>query len=368
VTTANEYFYLLALQRVPNLGAASAKKLIRILGSAEAVFKEPKSKLLKIDGIGTHKIQDLDSSLYLNEAEQELEFINKNQIKVLPFFDAHYPEKLKHCQDGPLLLFQRGNVDLQNKKIISIVGTRELTIHGKEFCEKLIADLAPLAPVIVSGFALGADITAHLAAVKNGLQTVACLGHGMNQCYPRGHKKYIKEIEVNGGFLTEFWSGDSFVKTNFLQRNRIIAGLSEATIVIESAERGGSLVTADIANSYNREVFAVPGRTTDSMSAGCNNLIKSQQAHLLTSAADLVYLLNWDVEEKQHKEVQKQLFVELTDEEKQLHDYLSARKKEMIDIIALECQMPTHKAAMLLLNLELKGVVRPLPGKMFEVI
>lgn len=363
-----EHLYLLALHNVKNLGAASAKKLIKILGSAEAVFKEKKQNLLKIDGIGSHKIKDINQTLQLNAAEKELDFVHKNDIQILPFYHPDYPEKLLHCQDGPLLLFQRGNFDLKRRKIISIVGTRNLTIHGKEFCEKLIADLAPLSPVIVSGFAMGADITAHMAAVKNGLQTVACLGHGLNQCYPKSHKKYIKQLEGSGGFLTEFWSDDDFVKTNFLQRNRIIAGLSEVTIVIESAEKGGSLVTADIANSYNREVFAVPGRTTDTMSVGCNNLIKSQQAHLLTSAADLIYLLNWEIEEKPEKQIQKQLFVELTDEEKVLHDYLSQRGKEVIDLIALECNLPTHKAATLLLNLELKGVVRPLPGKMFEVI
>jgi DNA processing protein len=186
--------------------------------------------------------------------------------------------------------------------------------------------------------------------------------------YPKTHKKHVEPVEENGGFITEFWSHDTFDRKNFLKRNRVIAGMSEATIVIESANKGGSLVTADIANSYNREVFAVPGRVTDSQSEGCNNLIKTQQAHVLTTAADLLYILGWDLEAKVPKPKQTQLFVELTEEEKQVHTYLVKQGKEMLDIIALSCHLPTHKIASILLTLELKGLVRPLPGKLFEVI
>ena len=359
--------YVLALQHVPNLGDANAKKMIRHTGSARAVFQEKKSNLLKIDGIGSMKLQGLDEKGHLKAAEKELEFIAKNNIKPLYFKDASYPEKLKHCLDGPILLFQRGNINLINKKIISIVGTRRATIHGTGFCEKLIEELAPLDPVIVSGFAYGIDIAAQTAAVKHGLQTVGCLAHGLNQMYPAVHKKYVPGIEENGGFLTDFWSTDLFDRNNFLKRNRIIAGLSEATIVIESAEKGGSLVTADIANSYNREVFAVPGRPSDSQSLGCNMLIKTQQAHVLTQASDLIYILNWKIEDRL-KPVQKQLFVELEDEERMLYGFLKDNGKEQLDLIALNCKIPTFKAATLLLNMELKGVVRPLPGKLFEVI
>jgi DNA processing protein len=251
--------------------------------------------------------------------------------------------------------------------VISIVGTRRATAHGIAFCEKLVKDLSPLEPVIVSGFAYGIDICAQRAAIKNKLQTIGCLAHGLNQIYPKVHQKYVREVEENGGFLTDFWSTDVFDRNNFLKRNRIIAGLSEATIVIESAEKGGSLVTADIANSYNREVFAVPGRPRDEQSKGCNTLIKSQQAHVLTDAADLIYILGWQIETA-HKPVQKQLFVELEEEEKMLYGYLKENGKEQLDLIALNCSIPTFKAATLLLNMELKGVVRPLPGKLFEVV
>ena len=204
--------------------------------------------------------------------------------------------------------------------------------------------------------------------MNQGLQTIGCLAHGLNQIYPKVHKKYVAKMEENGGFITEFWSSDSFDRNNFLKRNRIIAGMSEATIVIESAEKGGSLVTADIANSYNREVFAVPGRATDNQSQGCNDLIKSQQARLLTSAADIVYMLGWELENNAQKPQQTQLFVELTDEEKIIFNYLKTKDKEVLDTIALACNMPTFKIATLLLGMELKGLIRPLPGKLFQVI
>ncbi|MGB7784903.1 MAG: DNA-processing protein DprA [Salinimicrobium sp.] len=359
--------YVLALQHVPNLGDASAKKLIRHAGSAEAVFKEKKAHLLKIDGVGAHKLQGLFDAEHLQAAENELEFIYKNNITCLFYKDEDYPEKLKHCPDGPILLFSRGNIDLKNKKIISIVGTRRASPQGLRFCEQLIEELSPLEPVIVSGFAYGIDIAAQKAALDRGLQTIGCLAHGLNQIYPGAHQKYVKAVEENGGFLSDFWSTDVFDRNNFLKRNRVIAGLSEATVVVESAEKGGSLVTADIANSYNREVFAVPGRPSDPQSKGCNMLIKSQQAHVLTCAADLIYMLNWQLQE-QVKPVQKQLFIELEAEEELLYGFLKENGKEQLDLIALNCQIPTFKAATLLLNMELKGVIRPLPGKMFEAV
>ncbi len=363
----NELRYTLALQRVHNLGDASAKKLLNKVGSAEGIFKEKKSNLLKIDGIGLFKLKELSEKILLDQADQEIDFIENNQIEWTYFQDKLYPERLKHCIDGPILFFQSGNIDLQRKKIISIVGTRKITTYGKIFCEKLVEELSPLNPVIISGFAYGVDITAHKAALDNKLQTVACLAHGLNQIYPKAHKKYMAKVEENGGFITEFWSSDAFDRNNFLKRNRIIAGMSQATIVIESAEKGGSLVTADIANSYNRDVFALPGRAGDSQSQGCNNLIKTQQAHLFTSAADLIYMLGWELEEKQ-KPQQTQLFIELTEEEKTIFNYLKDKDKELFDIIAIECKIPTYKVASILLAMELKGVIRPLPGKLFQLV
>jgi len=270
--------------------------------------------------------------------------------------------------DGPLVLFKKGTINLEGRKIISIVGTRNITSYGTAFCERLVEALAPLDPIIVSGFAYGVDICAQRNAIKHGLQTIGCLAHGLNQVYPKVHAKYVPEIEKNGGFVTEFWSSSNPDRENFLKRNRIIAGMSEATIVVESAEKGGSLVTADIANSYNREVFAVPGRVQDKYSMGCNNLIKQQKAHMITSAADIIYLLNWELEQTEKKPIQKQLFIELDEVEKIIYSYLQVEGKQLLDSIALDCQLPIYKVSSTLLNMEMKGVIRPLPGKLFEVI
>lgn len=360
--------YNLALQHVSKIGDTTAKKLINHCGSAEGVFKEKKQNLLKIDGIGEIILSELYQSIHLEAADNELKFITDENIKHHHFTDETYPENLKHCIDSPLVLFESGNINLNNKHIISIVGARKITTSGIAFCEKLVEELAIYKPIIVSGFAYGTDITAHKAAVKNNLQTIGCLAHGLNQIYPKVHKKYVAEVENNGGFFTDFWSSDNFDRNNFLKRNRIIAGISQATIVIESAEKGGSLVTADIANSYNRDVFAVPGRVTDSQSIGCNNLIKQQRAHLLSTPLDVPYILNWQLENLQKAPVQKQLFIALEPDEKLVYNYLKDKEKELLDTIAINCKMPTYKLAGILLNMELKGVIRPLPGKLFEVI
>ncbi len=362
-----ELYYLLALQKVEGVGDIVAKKLLTHCGDAAAIFNSKASQLASIDGIGSVLISKLKDKSVFAKAEAELEFIKNNEINVSYFQDKTYPERLKHCIDGPLLLFSTGTIDFNNRKIISIVGTRKITSYGTEFCKSLISELAPLNPIIVSGFAYGVDIVAHQAAIENDLQTIGIVAHGLDQIYPSPHKKYVAKMEQNGGFMTEYWSGTNPEKENFVKRNRIVAGISEATIVIESAIKGGSLITANLANDYNRDVFAVPGRTSDKLSLGCNNLIKTQKANLLTSAADIVYILNWDIE-KTTRSVQKKLFVTLENEEQKIYDYLLKSGKEILDIIALECDLPIYKISGILLNMELKGVVRPLPGKLFEAI
>jgi len=367
--TETDLIYALALQNVSKIGDITAKKLINYCGSAEAVLKEQPSKLLKIDGIGRIMISDLNSKHHLLAAEKELKFIEKEQIECHYFTEDSYPKRLKHCVDGPILLFQSGNIIIKNQPIISIVGARKITTQGMITCERLIEALAIYNPIIVSGFAYGTDITAQKAALKHNLQTIGCLAHGLNQIYPKIHKKYVADIENHGGFFTDFWSTANFDRKNFLKRNRIIAGLSEATIVIESAEKGGSLVTAEIANSYNREVFAVPGRITDIQSVGCNNLIKYQKAHVLSQPEDIPYMLNWQLEtENKTKSLQQQLFVELTTDEKVIYNYLKQNGKTMLDMIAIECKLSTFHVVSTLLSMELKGVARPLPGKQFEIV
>lgn len=363
-----ELLNVLALMRVDLVGDIVAKRLINHLGSAEAVFKAKKPQITAIEGIGDIIYNNLKNTSVFKLAEAEVKFVRENNIKPLFYLDSNYPDRLKHCIDGPVVLFTSGNINLEGRKTISIVGTRQMTSYGGDFCRKLIEDLAPLNPVIISGFAYGVDIHAHMIAMEQGLQTVGVVAHGLNQVYPKVHKKYVAKMEENGGFMTEFWSTSNPDKENFVKRNRIVAGISEATIIIESADKGGSLITANIANDYNRDVFAVPGRITDKYSMGCNNLIKSQRANVLTDAADLVYMLNWQLEEEKKKPVQKQLFVVLDNDEQKVYDYLQKKGKELMDIIALECDMPIFKISSLLLNMELKGVIRPLPGKLFEAI
>lgn len=366
--TTSDLYYTLALLKVEGVGDIVAKKLINHCGSAESVFKTKKSHLLTIDGVGEMLFKNLQNTSVFDLAQSELRFMERENIDFVFYQEPLYPEKLKHCIDSPTVLFQSGNIDLQNRKLISIVGTRQITSYGADFTRKLIEELTPLNPVIVSGFAYGVDIVAHQTSIDCGLQTIGVLAHGLNQIYPKMHKKYIGKMEQNGGFMTEFWSSSSPERENFIRRNRIVAGMTEATIVVESAEKGGSLITANIANDYNRDVFAVPGRSSDKYSQGCNNLIKTQRAHLLTSAADIIYMLNWELEEKSRKPVQKQLFVSLESDEQRVYDFLQKNGKELVDIIALECELPIFKISSLLLNMELKGVVRPLPGKLFEAV
>ncbi|WP_298222375.1 DNA-processing protein DprA [Flavobacterium sp.] len=362
-----DLFYVLALLKVEGVGDIIAKKLLTHCPEPASIFNPKTSGLDSIHGIGSFLLGKLKDKTIFAKAEAELCFIEQNNIKVSYYLDEDYPERLKHCIDAPVLLFSSGNIQFNNRKIISIVGTRQVSSYGIDCCKKLISDLAPLDPIIVSGFAYGVDIAAHQAAIENQLQTIGVLAHGLNQIYPKAHKKYATKIEENGGFMTEFWSSSNPERENFIRRNRIVAGLSEATIVIESADKGGSLITANMANGYNREVFAVPGRITDTYSQGCNNLIKTQKAQLLTEAADLIYHLNWDLETTS-KPIQKQLFVTLEDDEQKVYDFLLKNGKEMLDYIALECDFPIFRISGILLNMELKGVVRPLPGKYFEAI
>ncbi|MDX1830111.1 MAG: DNA-processing protein DprA [Lutibacter sp.] len=363
-----DLLYVLALQHVKGIGDINAKKLISHCGTAKNVFKEKRILLEKINGIGSFTIRHLADSNNLKEAEKELNYILKNNIKTSYYLEENYPDKLKHCIDGPILIFKRGNISIKKQPIISIVGTRKITSYGRGFCEQLINEIKEYNPIIISGFAYGVDICAHKEAIKNNLQTIGVLAHGFEDFYPKVHKKYVTEVENDGGFITDFWHNETPLRENFLKRNRIVAGISDATIIIESAEKGGSLVTADIANSYSRDVFAVPGRSFDKFSKGCNNLIKQHKAAMLTSSQDLIEFLNWDLEKKPKKEIQKQLFVELNETEQQVVDYLVKNGKEVLDSIAINCNVPIHKATTILFNLEMKGVVKPLPGKLFEAI
>jgi DNA processing protein len=363
-----EFLNILALLNTDGIGDVMAKKLISHFGNAAGIFAAKKHQLLKISGIGTSMIAALKNKNNFTKAEQEIEFINSNNIEYFYFKNDDYPSYLNHCYDAPILLFKKGNINLQNQKIISVVGTRQMTSYGKSMLDELFKGLKVYNPVIVSGLAYGIDIYAHRLALKHNLQTVAVLAHGLDRIYPAVHKNVAQDLLKNGGLLTDFWSNTNPDRENFVKRNRIVAGLSQATIVIESAEKGGSLITADIANSYNRDVFAIPGRITDTYSKGCNQFIKTNRAAVLSSAKDLAYILNWEKDIQDNKTIQKQLFIELSDAEKLIYNYLLKEGKQQIDMIGLHCNLPTFKAASLLMNLELKGVVKPLPGKIFEAV
>jgi len=362
-----ELLHFLALQKTKGIGDLNAKKLIKHCGSAKAIFKEKQQNLLKIDGIGAFKLKGLKEKKLLDKAEKELEFIRKNNIKVTTFIDKDYPKNLNHCGDSPILFFSKGKINFKQRHILSIVGTRNMTNYGKSVLEKLLDEIKQYNPLIISGLAYGVDVYAHQLAIKNGLQTIGVLAHGLDIMYPSKHHKEATKMQENGGILTDFWSGSKPDRENFIKRNRIVAGLSQATIVIESAVKGGSLITADIASSYNRDVFALPGRVTDLYSKGCNNLIKTNKAAILTSAKDLAYLLDWETNFKE-KSIQKQLFVELDETENLIYNYLLKEGKQTLDIIALHCNLPIYKISSVLLNLELKAVIKPLPGKLFEVV
>ena len=368
--TENELIAILRLQSCRNIGSITAKKHINHCGSPSAVFTDKVKHLSRIHGIGNTVLKELSNTNNLRKAEEELRFVQEEDISFFYYQNENYPRFLKHCVDAPIVLFQKGAVDLKGRKILSIVGTRNMTAYGRAFCEQFVSEIAPLNPVIVSGFAYGVDITIQKLAMEHGLQTVGCLAHGLNQIYPKTHLKYAQKVMENGGFITEFWSTSSPDRENFLKRNRIIAGISEATLVVESAEKGGSLVTADIANSYNREVFAVPGRYTDRYSKGCNELIQKQKAHMVTSAAELIYFLGWELEEQKEASLpqQKRLFVDLDETEQSIYEYLQESGKQQLDALAFDCKLPIFRASSTLLTMEMKGVIRTWPGKIFEAI
>lgn len=368
----NKLKYKIALSLIPKVGHVTARKLVAYVGDYDGIFKETKKNLLKIPDIGETLASNIVNSNVLPLAEKETEFIEKNNIRVIFYLDKDYPERLKHCYDAPVLLYSKGELSMNSRKVLSIVGTRKATDEGINFCEKLVAALAQRGhhPLIVSGLAYGIDAAAHNAALDNNLPTIAVLGHGMDIIYPASHKSLAKKIEEEGLLVTDFPSKAIRDKNNFVKRNRIIAGLSDATIVVESGVKGGALVTADIAHSYNRDVFAVPGRVTDEYSKGCNHLIKINKAALLEKVEDIEYILAWEPDEdKKQKSIQRNLFVELNDEEKKIVEILKSSPDEIpIDSICLKAQLPTSKVSPILLELEFKGVLKTLPGKLYKLI
>ena len=363
----NDLLYQVALTQVPNIGDVHAKALINMYGNAEAIFKAAKRQLENIEGIGSIRANNIKSFKDFTESEKEIAFIEKYKITPLFITEENYPQRLLNCYDSPPLLYYRGNANLNMSRIVSVVGTRNNSEYGRQVCEQLIADLKDHDILIVSGLAFGIDSIAHKTALKNNIQTVAVLAHGLDRIYPPQNKMLAKHMTDQGGLLTDFKSGTTPDKQNFPRRNRIAAGICDALLVIESGKKGGSLITAELANSYNKDVFAIPGRTNDTRSEGCNYLIKSNKAILITGSNDLLELMNWNPAKKVAAKKQKELFIELTKDERIVVDILQQKENCQIDELYFKSGLSSSAAASALLILEMQGIIVSLPGKVYKL-
>jgi len=365
-----DLIYRIACTLIKGIGNITAKHAIETLGDVSLLFTEKAQRLERIPGVSRKVISEIHRSEVLRRAEQEAAFIEKNKITPLFIQDDNYPNRLRECVDAPVLLYFKGEVNPNAQKIISIVGTRNASPYGKEITNNLIQDIAKTYPetVIVSGLAYGIDICAHKAALKNHLPTIGVLAHGLDRIYPFAHRNVAVEMLEAGGLMTDFVSETNPDRQNFVKRNRIVAGISDCTIVVESAEKGGALITASIADSYNKDVFAIPGKVTDNYSIGCNSLIKYKKAALITCAEDIFREMCWnETKEKQQSAIQRTIFPELTSEEQTVINSLMERQVQL-NTLCIELNLPVSQLAPLLFELEMKGVVRCMPGGMYRLL
>jgi len=368
--TNDEKTCAIALTLCEGVGHINAKRLIDEMGSAAAVFENRLHLRELIPDISQRLVDMLDCPDAFKRAEKELDFVEKNQITCLTIKDENYPSRLRECDDAPIVLFFKGNADMNRLHVVSMVGTRMATQYGKQFCADFVRDLASLCPdvMIVSGLAYGIDIHSHRAAMDNHLPTIGVLAHGLDRIYPYHHQQTAKEMLSNGGLLTEFLTGTEPEAYNFVSRNRIVAGMTDATIVVESAIKGGSLVTASLANTYNRDCFAVPGRINDEKSKGCNYLIRDSKASLITNAEDFINAMGWQTPSAKPDAIQRNLFVDLTEEEALVVNLLQQRGDLHVNTLTVETNMPIHQLTSLLFGLEMKGVVKALVGGVYHLL
>ncbi len=365
--TSDDLKFRVALSMIPGIGCVHARSLIAYFGNIPDIFKATEKVLMKVPGIGSITARNIVANNSLRRAEQEIRFNEKNGIKTLFFLDNDYPSRLRRCSDAPIVLYVKGNIRFNEEKVVAIVGTRNATDYGRTFCDEMVSEMARKSGYcVVSGLAYGIDVAAHKACLKYGVQTIGVLGHGLDRIYPALHRTVAEKMQADGGIVSDFVSEVNIERQNFLQRNRIIAGLADAVIIAESAEKGGALVTADIAASYNCDVFALPGRSTDLYSKGCNKLIKQNKAGMIENLADLEFFMSWAKDISHPGHIQKQLFVELSPEEQTLSDVLKTGTL-FIDQICEEMSMPAGRVSALLLNLEFKGIITSLPGKMYRL-
>ncbi|MCF8308134.1 MAG: DNA-processing protein DprA [Bacteroidales bacterium] len=361
--------YQIALTLLPNIGPKTGKELVAYCGGVEAVFSESKKNLVKIPRIGEEIANSVINGKVLQRAEEEINFIEKRGIRAYFYLDSGFPERLKHCDDHPLMLYYKGNGDWNASKVVAIVGTRKSSDYGKIVCEQLIKGLSHHDDLlIISGLAYGIDSCAHRLALDNSIPTMAVIGHGLDRIYPPVNKGMAAKMVENGGLVSEFPSKTTPDRENFPRRNRIIAGMVDAVVVVESGGKGGALITADIANSYNRDVFAVPGKIHDTYSQGCNNLIKTNRAALVESAADIEYIMRWDKAAQKKQNTQRKLFLELSEEEERVVNALRKEGTMAIDELILETNMSSSRIVSSLLNLEFEGAVKCLPGNVYRLI
>ncbi len=361
--------YKLALHLLPGIGPVLARALVSYCGGIEDIFTMRKGLLERIPGIGKERASAIINHRSFQKAEEELAFMKNEQIKFLFYLDKQYPLRLKNCEDAPVGLFYKGNISLNEPKTLAIVGTRHMTSYGKEMTTAIVRDLQPYKVTIISGLAYGIDSVAHKEAIKNNLPTVGVMAHGLRVIYPAEHRPLAEKMQLNGGLLTEYTSKAKAEVDNFPARNRIVAGMSDAILVVESAKRGGALITADLANGYNRDVFAIPGRCGDHYSQGCNELIRQNKAALVQSAKDITDLMNWTIEDQQqppNRFIQAELFSTLSEQEQTLLTLMKP-EKQSLDNMAISTGIPIQQISSLLLKLEFAGLVKALPGKMFAL-
>ncbi|WP_437920926.1 DNA-processing protein DprA [Sphingobacterium sp. LRF_L2] len=360
----------IALTKIRGVGPKTARLLLDHCGSVDAIFAADKKELLHIPNIGQTTVASILSKNHIDEAEKELQFIEKHHIDVLWTDDPQYPKRLKQCEDAPLVLYYKGHAALNPKRCVSIVGTRNATSYGKRICEELVEGLQNLDVQIISGLAYGIDVNAHRLAVRHHIPTIGVLGHGLDRIYPAAHRELASRMLDEGGLLTEFPSGTNPDRSNFPARNRIIAGLADVTIVIEAAQKGGALITAEIANSYNRDVCAFPGAIDQEYSAGCNYLIKTNRAHLIRHVDDLRYLMDWNstLQSKKQDTQLSLLSMALSKDQQTVYNYLKDKDHAPIDALVNDLDWPTSKLAMILLEMEMNNIILSLPGKCYKIL
>jgi len=357
----------IALTFIPGVGSVNSRLLLNRFGTAEEVFRAKKSQLMSITGIGEKTARSILDKELFGRAEIEAAFVEKYKIQTLFYTEADYPKRLRNCYDAPVLLYFKGNADLNNSRVVSIVGTRKATPYGKELTDSLVEELKKHNVLVVSGLAYGIDAMAHRACLKQDISTIGVVGHGLDRIYPAQHRTLAEKMIANGGILTEFPSQTTPERENFPKRNRIVAGMADATIIVEASLTGGALITAELANSYNRDVFSFPGRVKEEFSAGCNFLIKTNRAHLITGVKDLEYLLGWANVKARETQKQLSLTLNLSAEEQKIADVLAEKGQAGIDEIAIATNLQQSKLAITILGLEMQGILISMPGKLYRL-